>query len=149
MLKLSEEKKELLGKHSFSKQKFDINVVKEGLSKIYELLHSGFYWKFKTPRTECSVLTFSHTSAYKGYFVCVGATLAQPTEETKNRQQPGISQECKLERISSLCIYHGLFLCNRYSICTKQLCKAFPMQKLLPADWNTLQTGNLTFHKSP
>lgn len=78
-------KKGLLGKHPFSKQKFDINVVKEGLSKIYELLCWGFYWKFKTPRTEYSVLTVSHISAYKGYFVCVGVTLAQPTGKKKKK----------------------------------------------------------------
>lgn len=61
---------------------------------MYELLCSGFYCKFKTPRPEYSVT---------GYFACMcGVTLAQPTEDQKKkkRQQPGISQECKLERIS-------------------------------------------------
>lgn len=87
-------KKGLLGKHSFSKQKLDINVAKEGLSKMYELLCSGFYCKFKTPRPEYSVT---------GYFACMCwcyLSTAHRRTTTKKRQQPGISQEWKLERLS-------------------------------------------------
>lgn len=45
---------------------------------MYELLCSGFYCKFKTPRPEYSVT---------GYFACMcGVTLAQPTEDQKKKK---------------------------------------------------------------
>lgn len=46
---------------------------------MYELLCSGFYCKFKTPRPEYSVT---------GYFACMcGVTLAQPTEDQKKKKK--------------------------------------------------------------
>lgn len=61
---------------------------------------------------------------------CVGVILAQPTGE-KKRQQPGISQECKLERISFVFMH---LPCPAHTQRVLKLRKAFPVQKTLAAD---------------